>query len=134
MTNKPIALIVPDPDPADLPKPGEKVTLLAIAPEDATPGRETPGFFILRIAGEWVMPETPRKNAEPQMPRQFLSLDAVHAFLFDRFGKAPPLPVWRRSAITENGPKDFPVIWKGTRGKGKSRVTVETRYVGSFRY
>lgn len=134
MTDDPVRLVIPSPDPDDLPESGEKVTFLAIEPEGATPGRETPGFFILRIAGEWVMPETPPKSGEPEMPRQFLSLDAVHAFLFDRYGKAPPLTVWRRLAIQQNAPKDFPAIWRGTRGTGKKRVPVETRYIGSFRY
>ena len=123
---KRIDLIVPD--PTDAPEPGESVTPLFIEPEGRVPGRETPGFFVVRIAGEWVYPET-----EKSLPRQFLSLAAVNEFLTDRYGPAPPLRVSKYIDI-DGATLNFPAIWMGTRGKGKNRATVQVRYIGSFRY
>lgn len=129
-----IPLIIPDPDPDDVPKPGEPPPkVLLISPEGATPGREVPGFFIITIDGDHVLSETTMHEGSP-LPRQFLSLDAVNAYLDERYGTAPPLHVRQYLRITRNGPTDFPAIWNGTRGKGKGRKQVTVRYMGSFRY
>jgi hypothetical protein len=129
-----IPLLVPEIDPEDVPEPGEPVTPLLIWPEGMTPGRETPGFFVVRLNGEWLWPDTAPPDGQPQLPRQFLSLDAVHSYLTERYGAAPPLRLVKRVPIAQNGRADFPVVWAGTRGKGKARVPVRVRYIGSFRY
>jgi len=128
---KRIDLIIPEVDAENAPHAGEPVRPLLLEPEGATPGRETPGFFVLKINGQWVRSAT---TSDPPLPRQFLSLDAVHAYLLERYGKAPPLRVAKYLMIESNGLNDFPAVWAGTRKSDKMRVPVRVQYIGSFRY
>lgn len=125
-------LVIPDPDPALLPEPGQPVEMLFIDPEGATPGREVAGFFIITFDGVPVMPDRPVGN--PDLPRQFLTLDAVNAYVRERSGQQPPLRVRHYVRLDRAGAKDFPVIWGGERRIDGRRVTVEARYLGSFYY
>lgn len=134
---KTINLVVPEPDIDVGDKP---VTPIFISPEGADPDREVPGFFVIQIAGEYVWPDGHDANARdepgatPVMPRQFLSLDAVHAYLRERYGWKVPLVVTSRVRIREGGPREFPAIWGAERKKGRKRVQVRARYLGSFAY
>ena len=122
-----INLIVPNPDidPGD-----EPITTLFISPEGADPDREVVGFFIIQIDGEPIRPD----GSDGPLPRQFLSLDAVHAYLREQYGWKVPLHVTTYSAIEKRGARDFPTIWGGDRKIGRKRVQVRVRYLGSFRY
>ncbi len=128
---KKITLVVPEPGDID---PGDRpITPLFIEPEGATPGREVPGFFIIQIDGEPIKPQTPSADT-PWLPRQFLSLDAVHDWLRSTYGWKNPLPVTSRVRIEETGPRDFPAIWGANRRIGRKSVVVRVRYLGSFKY
>jgi hypothetical protein len=126
---KPIHLVIPEPDL----DPGDKpVKTLFISPEGADPDREVPGFFIIQFNGEPIWPDgsTPDKR----LPRQFLSLAAVHAYLCEQFGWKAPLRVTTHIQIERGGPRDFPAIWGADRRIGKKHVQVRVRYLGSFKY
>lgn len=127
---KTIKLVMPEPGDID---PGDRpIKTLFIEPEGATPGREVPGFFMIQIDGEPIKPE----NASPDnpLPRQFLSLDAVHDWLRNTYGWKNPLPVTSHIRITDTGPRDFPAVWGATRKIGRKSVVIRVRYLGSFLY
>lgn len=132
---RPIRLVVPgsDIDPGE-----EPVETLFIHPDGATPGREVPGFFIIQIDGKPVWPgdgHAPSDAAKaPALPRQFLSLDAVHAYLQDQYGWTVPLRITNYAATRRGGPREFPVIWGAERRIGKRRAQIRARYLGSFCY
>jgi hypothetical protein len=126
-----IRLVVPEPDIDD---PGDDpITPILISPEGADPNREVPGFFIIQIDGESIKMENPPTD-KPWMPRQFLSLDAVHTWLRETYGWKVPLRVTSHVRITERGARDFPAVWGAERRIGKKQVRVRVRYLGSFRY
>jgi hypothetical protein len=49
------------------------------------------------------------------------------------YGPSPPLKI-SKYVDPDADTRRFPVTWSGTRGKGKQRVTIQVRYIGSFRY
>lgn len=123
-----IRLIVPDPDI----DPGTgPIKTLFISPEGADPDREVPGFFIIQLNGE---PIRSAGESDKRLPRQFLSLAAVHAYLREQYGWTVPLRVTSYALIDRGGKRDFPVIWGADRKIGKQHVQVRVRYLGSFRY
>ena len=134
---KSIHLVVPEPDS----DPGDKpVEAVFISPDGADPDREVPGFFIIQIDGEPIWPGDGSKPADHpdlkrMMPRQFLSLDAVHTYLRDQFGWKIPLRVTSYVPTSRQGPRDFPAVWgAGTGRSARSTAKVRARYLGSFAY
>jgi hypothetical protein len=131
-----IRFVVPEPEPEFADK--ELSGLVFISPEGADPNREVPGFFIIHINGEPIWPGDGRRPSEdddkPTMPRQFLSLDAVHGFLRETYGWKAPLRVTTYTRISESGPRDFPAIWGADRRIGRKRAQIRVRYLGSFLY
>ena len=125
MPPKVINLVVPEPDfdPGDGP-----IEARFISPEGADPDREVAGFFIIQLNGKPVWPDGAK------LPQQFLSLDAVHAYLREQYGWKIPLRVTTYQKIDKDGERDFPVIWGADRKIGKKPVQVRVRYIGSFRY
>jgi hypothetical protein len=131
MAKKVIHLVLPQQDIT--PDDGKPVTPMFIRPEGATPGREVPGFFIIQIDGDPIKSSTKPSNPDfPWLPKQFLSLDAVHDWLRETYGWKTPLHV--TSFMKVDGTRDFPVIWGADRRIGRKKVQVRVRYLGSFAY